>query len=66
VPEDDEREPVQLPYKDALDLAIFCLNTFMHPDASSDEDVARLELHSDDVIATLVDLREVVKGDGHA
>ena len=64
--EDDERDPVLLPYKDALTMAIFCINTFMHPDASSPEDVDRLEDKSDDVIATLVDIRNTVKELGHA
>jgi hypothetical protein len=66
VPEDEEREPVQMPYERALSMAIFAINTLMHPDASSAEDVDRLEAESDDVIATLVDLREAVRGDGHA
>jgi hypothetical protein len=52
----------QMSYKDALDYAIFAINTFMHPDASDGKDVMDLELKSDDVIATLADMREVVQG----
>ena len=43
----------------ALNLAIFAINTFMHPDASSDEDVAVLEANSDEVIEALVELRNI-------
>jgi len=43
----------------ALSLAIFCINTFMHPDASSDADVAVLEANSDEVIEALVELRSI-------
>lgn len=43
----------------ALSLAIFAINTFMHPDASSDEDVAVLEAHSDEVIEALHELRNI-------
>jgi hypothetical protein len=64
--EEEEREPVQMSYKEALDYAIFAINTIMHPDATSDEDFYRLDAESDNVIATLVDLREAVQGDGHA
>ena len=34
----------------------------MEPSASSAEDCARLELHSDEIIAALVDIRETVRG----
>jgi len=51
-----------MPYKEALDMAIFAINTLMHPDASSDEDVARLELHAEEIIDTLVDMRSTVTG----
>jgi len=43
----------------ALSLAIFAINTFMHPDASSDADVAVLEANSDEVIEALVELRAI-------
>jgi len=52
----------QVSYDEAISYAIFAINTFMHPDASSDADIARLELHSDEIIATLVDLRDTVRG----
>jgi hypothetical protein len=60
--DEDEIQPVQMSYDEALTLAIFCINTFMHPDASAPEDVDRLEDRSDDVIATLVDIRDAVRG----
>jgi hypothetical protein len=59
---DDDREPVQMSYKEALDMAIFAINSWMHPDASSDVDLDDLEARADDVIATLVDMRETVQG----
>jgi hypothetical protein len=59
-------EPVQVSYKEALDLAIFAINTLMYPDGSAGPDLDTLEVKADDVIATLVDLREVVKETGHA
>jgi hypothetical protein len=52
----------QMSYKDALDYAIFAINTFMNPDASDSKDVTDLELKSDDVIATLIDMRTIVQG----
>lgn len=63
---DEDREPQMMPYKDALDLAIFCINTFMHPDGSAPADVASLEMAADDVILTLADLRVAVSEMGHA
>lgn len=48
-----------MPMGRVLSLAIFCINTFMHPDASSDEDVAVLEARSDEVIEGLVELRNI-------
>jgi hypothetical protein len=60
--EDGDDVTEQMSYKDALDYAIFAINTFMYPDASDGKDVMDLELKSDDVIATLVDMREIVQG----
>jgi hypothetical protein len=54
-------EPVILPYKDALDLAIFAINTLLYPDASSDEDMDRLDEQAENVIATLDDIRITLK-----
>jgi hypothetical protein len=62
---DSTEAPVaQMSYKDALDYAIFCLNTFMHPDASDERDVTAMEIHSDEIIATLADIRDTVEGMG--
>jgi len=52
----------QMSYDEAISYAIFAINTLMEPSASSDEDCARLELHSDEIIAALVDIRETVRG----
>jgi len=52
----------QMSYKEALDYAIFCMNSWMHPDASSEMDIDRMEARSDEIIATLVDIRETVLG----
>jgi len=52
----------QMSYEDAISYAIFAVNTLIHPDGTGDEDFARLELHSDEVLTTLVDLRETVQG----
>jgi hypothetical protein len=49
-------------YKEALDMAIFAINTLMHPDASTDADVARLESRSAEIVETLVDMRSTVTG----
>lgn len=46
---------------EALSYAIFCINTFMHPDASEAADVDRLEAHSDEVVEALFELREIYK-----
>lgn len=43
---------------EALSFAIFALNTLQHPEASSPEDIARLDERSDDVIAVLARMRE--------
>jgi len=48
-------------FEDAISYAIFAINTFMHPDASSAVDIQNLEENSDEVISTLVDIREAVK-----
>lgn len=52
----------QMSYKDALDYAIFAINTLMHPDASDGRDIDMLEAQSDEIIATLADIRETVQG----
>jgi hypothetical protein len=44
----------------ALSLAIFAVNTLQHPDASSTEDVLRLDAAADDVLTALVRLRDGV------
>jgi hypothetical protein len=54
-------EPVLMAYEDALSMAIFAINTLMHPDASDPVDIDRLEAQSDDVLATLVDIRQTLK-----
>jgi hypothetical protein len=46
---------------EALNYAIFAINTFMHPDASEPSDVDALEAHSDDVIEALVELRNIYR-----
>lgn len=61
--DDDEEETtsVQMAYDDALDYAIFCLNTFMHPDASERRDVITLAVRAEQVIATLHDMRTTLR-----
>ncbi len=51
----------QMSYKEALDFAIFAVNTIMEPSASTPADLDRLEEKSDEVISTLVDMRETVQ-----
>jgi hypothetical protein len=51
-----------LTYKEALDFAIFAINTWMHPDASDGADINDLEDKSDEIIATLADIRRTVQG----
>jgi len=60
--EPEEPTPEMLTYKEALDLAIFAINTLMHPDASEPEDIDRLERMSESVVMTLADIREAVVG----
>lgn len=48
----------------AINLAIFAINTWMHPDASSVEDIDRLERLSDQTIEILTGLREWVIAQG--
>ena len=50
-----------MPMGQALNLAIFCINTFMHPDASDPKDVDELEARSDEVIEALVELRNIYR-----
>ena len=64
--DEEEREPVQMSYDEALTMAIFSLNTLLYPDASAPSDIDRLEARADDVIATLVDIRTTLKETGHA
>jgi hypothetical protein len=52
----------QMSYKDALDYAIFAINTFLAPEASDVKDVFAMEIHADEIIATLADIRETVQG----
>ena len=55
----------QMSYKDALDYAIFAINTFTRAGGLRDlEDVDALEIHADEIIATLADIRETVEGLG--
>lgn len=49
-----------MPYDKAISYAIFAINTIMHPDASEPMDVDNLEQMSEDVIATLADIRETL------
>jgi hypothetical protein len=49
-------------YKEALDFAIFALNTLMHPDASGALDVQEMEDRSEEIIETLADMRSTVTG----
>jgi len=51
----------QLAYKEALDLAIFALNTLISPEGSSVEDCATLDKKADDVLETLVDIRTTIE-----
>jgi hypothetical protein len=60
--ETGEEKVVLMSYKDALDYAIFGLNTLMYPDASDPRDVIALEIHSHEIIATLADIRETIQG----
>ena len=60
--ETTEAPAPQMSYKEALDYAIFAMNTLAEPQGSSDEDMARLDLHSDEIIETLVDMRSTVTG----
>lgn len=46
---------------DALNLAIFALNTWLDPDASDAKDLDRLDLHAKDAIARLVELRTQIR-----
>ena len=43
---------------EALNSAIFSINTFLHPDASSDEDMRTLDETGEQAIRTLVEIRE--------
>lgn len=52
----------QMSYDDAVSYAIFAINTLEEPSASSDEDVERLYEYADQIKATLVDLRDTVRG----
>jgi hypothetical protein len=52
----------QMAYDEAISYAIFAINTITDPSASSDADIARLDLHAEEVLASLVDLRETVRG----
>ena len=52
----------QMSYEDAISYAIFAINTLEEPDASSDRDVERLYEYADQVKATLVDIRDTVRG----
>jgi hypothetical protein len=54
----------QMSYEDAISYAIFAINTFTEPGASSDGDVDRMLANTDRIIATLVDLRETVQDQG--
>lgn len=42
---------------EAIDYAIFAINTLLHPEASSDEDVERLESRAEEVVRRLASLR---------
>ena len=47
----------------ALTLAIFALNTYLNPEASSPADLAILDKHAESVIETLAAMREEVADD---
>ena len=54
--------PKQMSYKEALDMAIFAVNTLIFPDGTSQPDFERLEENAEIVIETLVDMRSTVTG----
>jgi hypothetical protein len=54
-------EGTLMPYKNALDYAIFAINTLMSPDASDAGDIDDLERKAALVVATLDDIRTAVK-----
>lgn len=49
--------------EDALSVAIFGLNTLLHPDGSSDADVAALDFFAEGAIDKLVTRRDALRGD---
>ena len=53
-------EPLMTP-KTALDFAIFALNTFAYPDASSQSDIDRLDENHELIVETLVALRDQLR-----
>lgn len=58
----DTPAPEQITPTRALDLAIFALNTLAHPDASSAEDLATLDKHTDAALAALAAIRDTITG----
>ncbi len=56
--------PFQLTAKEAIDLGIFAVNTWMHPDASTPLDIERLERLAEDATTVLAEIREWVIAQG--
>ena len=55
--DDDETPPEPLTPKRALDMAIFAINTWLFPDASTQEDMNTLDKEGEAAILTLVEIR---------
>jgi hypothetical protein len=53
--------PITMPPDEALSLAIFAINTLMYPDGSAGPDLDTLECKTDEVLQTLVDMRDTLK-----
>lgn len=47
-------------YSGALTQAIFAINTLLHPDASDDAEVDRMEADAEQIIERLIELRKLV------
>lgn len=50
-----------MPYDEAISYAMFAINTLLEPGASDPVDVDDLEARSDDVLASLEDMRTTLK-----
>jgi hypothetical protein len=62
IPDEDAVPVAQMSYSEALDFAIFAINTVTHPEASAPDDVDLLELKAEAILGTLSDMRETVRG----